>query len=154
MTHRSRLIALATLGSVALLGGAYLFQLRGFAPCPMCLWQRWPHAFGIVLGVVALAGVRPRLAAALAGVSLLVTSGIGFFHAGVEQKWWPGPSTCSGGGTLGGLSGADLLSTDVADTVVMCDDIVWQFGLTMAGWNGVLSLALAVLWFHAATRRS
>lgn len=147
-----RLIALATAGHVALLGGAFLFQLAGYAPCAMCLWQRWPHGAAIVLGGIALLGVMPRFAAIAAGCAALVTSGIGFFHAGVEQGWWPGPSSCTGGGTLGSLSAADLLSTEINDTVVMCDDIVWQLGLTMAGWNGVLSLGLAVIWFLAARR--
>ncbi|WP_235962563.1 disulfide bond formation protein B [Jannaschia marina] len=147
------LIALATAGHIGLLGGAFLFQLAGYAPCAMCLWQRWPHGAAIVLGVIALSGVTPRLLALGAGLAALVTSGLGFFHAGVEQGWWQGPSSCSGdGGGLAGLSGADLLSTEVTDTVVMCDDIVWQFGLTMAGWNGVLSLGLAVLWVVAARR--
>ncbi len=146
----SRLVALATAGHIGLLGGAFLFQLAGYAPCAMCLWQRWPHAAAIALGIAALAGAAPRASAALAGLAALVTSGIGFFHAGVERKWWPGPASCTGGGDLGGLTGADLLSTGVADTIVMCDDIVWQLGLTMAGWNGVLSLALAAIWFVAA----
>jgi disulfide bond formation protein DsbB len=147
-----RLIALATAGHVALLSGAFLFQLAGYAPCAMCLWQRWPHAAAIALGGIALIGVMPRFASVAAGCAALVTSGIGFFHAGVEQGWWPGPSSCTGGGTLGSLSAADLLSTEINDTVVMCDDIVWQLGLTMAGWNGVLSLGLAVIWFLAARR--
>jgi hypothetical protein len=51
------------------------------------------------------------------------------------------------------LSGADLLSTQVPETIIMCDDIVWQLGLTMAGWNGVLSLGLAATWFAAASPR-
>lgn len=149
----TRLIALATAGHVGLLGGAFLFQLAGYAPCAMCLWQRWPHAAAILFGVLALSGVMPRAMAALAGMAALVTSGIGFFHAGVEQGWWPGPGSCTGGGDgLSSLSGTDLLSTEVTDTIVMCDDIVWQLGLTMAGWNGVLSLGLAALWFWAATR--
>lgn len=150
---RSALVATATAGHIALLGGAFLFQLAGYAPCAMCLWQRWPHAAAIVVGVVALSGVAPRAMAALAAGAALVTSGIGFFHMGVEQEWWPGPASCTGGGSdLGLLAGTDLLSTDMADTIVMCDDIVWQLGLTMAGWNGVLSLALAALWVAAATR--
>ena len=147
------LTAVATAGHMGLLGGAFLFQIAGYAPCAMCLWQRWPHAAAIVLGVLALSGVYPRAMAALAGVAALVTSGIGVFHAGVEQGWWEGPSSCTGGGAgLSTLSGADLLSTEVADTIVMCDDIVWQWGLTMAGWNGVLSLLLAAIWAVAATR--
>ncbi|MEM8850371.1 MAG: disulfide bond formation protein B [Pseudomonadota bacterium] len=142
-------------GHVGLLGGAFLFQLAGYAPCAMCLWQRWPHAAAILLGGFVLAKVAPRVTAPLAGLAALTTSGIGFFHAGVEQDWWDGPSSCTGGGEgLGAMSGADLLSTDIIDTVVMCDDVVWQLGLTMAGWNGVISLGLAVLWALSIRQRS
>jgi disulfide bond formation protein DsbB len=148
------LIAAATAGHVGLLGGAFLFQAFGYAPCAMCLWQRWPHAAAILLGVLALSGVAPRITAALAGLAALTTSGIGFFHAGVEQGWWDGPSSCSGGGDLSGFTGADLLSTEIADTVVMCDEIAWQLGLSMAGWNALLSLGLAAIWVGAARMRS
>ena len=148
-----RLVALATTGHVGLLGGAFLFQLAGYAPCAMCLWQRWPHAIAILLGIAALAGLWPRAMAGLAALSALATAGIGVFHAGVEQGWWPGPASCTGSGAgLSNLSGGDLLSTDIPETLVMCDDIVWQLGLTMAGWNAILSLMLAVLWVVAATR--
>ncbi|SDY94093.1 Disulfide bond formation protein DsbB [Jannaschia faecimaris] len=147
------LSSIATVGHIGLLGGAFLFQLAGYAPCAMCIWQRWPHAAAIVLGILAVSGVMPRTMAALAGLAALTTSGIGFFHAGVEQGWWPGPSSCTGGGDgLSSLSATDLLSTEITDTIVMCDDIVWQLGLTMAGWNGVLSLGLAMIWFVAARR--
>ncbi|PWJ20374.1 disulfide bond formation protein B [Jannaschia seohaensis] len=152
---RFRLIAAATLGHVGLLGGAFLFQAFGYAPCAMCLWQRWPHAAAILFGIAALAGVAPRVTAALAGLSALTTSGIGFYHAGVEQGFWPGPTSCTGtGGDLSALTGADLLSTEIADTVIMCDEIVWQlFWISMAGWNALLSLALAGIWFMAVRAR-
>ena len=148
-----RTIAQATCGHAALLGGAFLFQLAGYAPCAMCLWQRWPHAAAILFGILALSGMAPRLFAALGAAAATTTAAIGLFHAGVEQDWWDGPSACSGGADLGAMSGADLLSTAVADTVVMCDEIAWQFaGLSMAGWNALLSLGLALLWLRAARR--
>ncbi|WP_298431648.1 disulfide bond formation protein B [uncultured Jannaschia sp.] len=150
-----RLIAYAMLGHVGLLGGAFVFQALGYAPCAMCLWQRWPHAAAILIGLVALAGVMPRAMALVGAAAAAVTSGIGAYHAGVEQGWWEGPSSCTGGGdALGGLSGGDLLSTDIPETLVMCDDIVWQLGLTMAGWNFVLSAGLVVVWLMAARARS
>ncbi|MDB2407062.1 disulfide bond formation protein B [Jannaschia sp.] len=149
---RQAYIAAATVGHLGLLGGAFLFQAAGYAPCAMCLWQRWPHAAAILLGIVALAGIAPRGMAVLGGLAALTTAGIGAFHAGVEQGWWEGPSSCTGGGDLSGFSGADLLSTQIADTVVMCDEIAWQFGLSMAGWNAVFSLGLAVIWGLAARR--
>ena len=152
MTFRT-FIALATLGSAALLLGAYGFQLLGYAPCKMCLWQRWPHAAAILIGLIALSG-GPRLLAWAGALAAATTAGIGAFHAGVEWKWWEGPSSCSGAGPgLGGLSGSDLLSTDAPATLVMCDDIVWQFlGLSMAGWNAVISAGLVVLWLIAARK--
>lgn len=139
--------ALATLGHAALLGGASVFQFAGYAPCAMCIWQRWPHAAAIALGLLALLRVAPRAMCGLALIAAATASGLGVFHAGVEQGWWPGPSSCTGGGaSLGGLSGEDLLSMERADAIVLCDDIVWQWGLTMAGWNALLSAALVVVW--------
>lgn len=153
MTART-LIGLAAFGSLAVLLGAYGFQhLGGLAPCKMCLWQRWPHAAAIALGALILLG-GPRWLAWFGALAAAITGGIGVYHAGVEWKWWPGPSSCSGGGAdLGGLDGSALLSLDTPTGVVMCDEIVWQLlGLSMAGWNALISLALALLWIIAMQR--
>ena len=88
---RNQLVLLGVLGSAGLLGGAFLFQYFGYPPCAMCLWQRWPHAAAIVLGLTALA-IQGRLLPLLAGLSALSTAGIGFFHTGVERNWWEGPA--------------------------------------------------------------
>ena len=117
MTQRN-LILLATLGSAALLLGAFGFQhLGGLPPCKMCLWQRWPHLFAIALGALGSA-VPATWVAVLGAGATLTTSGIGLFHTGVERGWWEGPSSCSGGSSLSGLGGGDLLSTDTLDKVV------------------------------------
>ncbi len=89
---------LATLGSVALLLGAYGFQhLGGMAPCKLCLWQRWPHAAAILIGVLVLVTHRAQLAW-LGAVAALGTAGIGMYHVGVEQGWWEGPTSCTSTG--------------------------------------------------------
>jgi len=153
---RKNLIILATLGSVAMLLGAFAFQfIGGLAPCKMCLWQRWPHAAAIVLGAAAVA-LGTRVLAVLGGLAALTTAGIGLYHTGVERTWWEGPQSCSGSANkLSGLSGGDLLNFDAPVSVVMCDEVVWEMlGLSMASWNAVISLGLAVLWFAAATRKA
>jgi protein dithiol:quinone oxidoreductase len=143
---------LAAAGSAALLLGAYLFEALGYAPCKLCLWQRWPHVAAIGLGAVALfAPCRP--VAALGALTALSTAALGLYHAGVEQAWWAGPSSCSGGASLGGISGGDLLSTETADKVVMCDQVSWALaGLSMASWNAVFSVLLAGVWIAAQRR--
>lgn len=148
-------IALATFGSFALLAGAFVFQALGYAPCQMCLWQRWPHAAAIVVGLIAIASPALRLPLAVFGaLAALTTAGIGLYHTGVERGWWEGPSSCSGGGGLGDLSGDALLSTDIAP-VVMCSDIVWTlFGLSMANYNALISVVFAALWIMATRKRT
>ncbi len=144
----------AAAGSMALLLGAYVFQALGYAPCKLCLWQRWPHMAAIGLGLVAWLAPR-RGVAALGALAATATAGIGLYHTGVERGWWAGPSSCSGGSALGGVSGSSLLSTDTLDKLVMCDQVSWSLGgLSMASWNALLSLILAGLWLMAFVRLS
>lgn len=148
---RQSLILIATLGSAALLAGAFAFQyIGGLAPCQLCLSQRWPHAAAVVIGVVALTSGWRGLAW-LGVLAALATAAIGVFHVGVEQKWWEGLASCTAG-TIEGISASDLLNPD-ADVAapVRCDAIAWSlFGISMAGWNVIISVILAGLWAKAA----
>ena len=83
-------------------------------------------------------------------VALAAGSGIGFYHVGVEQSWWTGLASCTGS-LEPGLSGTDLLDFSAPVQVASCNTIVWQFvGLSMAGWNTVLSFVLAATWLWIA----
>ncbi len=151
MTQRS-LIALAAFGSLAILLGAFAFQyIGGYPPCAMCLWQRWPHAAAIALGVVGVL-FPATFIAWLGALAAAITSGLGVYHTGVEQKWWQGPTSCTGSGdALSGLTGTDLLSLDGPTGVVMCDEIVWDlFGISMAGYNAIFSALFVLIWIAAA----
>lgn len=147
------MILIAAGGSAALLLGALAFQyIGGMAPCPLCIWQRWPHLAAVAIGAVALmlpGRVLPLVGAAAA----LATAGIGGFHLGVEQGWWEGLAACTAG-SIAGLSVDALLDPTVQVAApVRCDEVPWSLaGLSMAGWNMVLSAGLAGLWLIAAAR--
>ncbi|MCC6919855.1 MAG: disulfide bond formation protein B [Alphaproteobacteria bacterium] len=153
--QRLRLVSLAIAAApAAMLGFAYYTEyVVGLLPCMLCLYQRPPHYVAAIAGLLAFALVGgPRLASrallGLAGTALLLGAIIGFFHAGVELKLWLGPAEC--GGKLAPLV-TDLndLSQAMKDTkVVQCDEPSWVFlGLSMAAWNGILSLGLALFAF-------
>lgn len=156
--RRTLAVLIAAGGSASVLAAAFAFQhLGGLAPCQLCLWQRWPHAAAIAIGVLALViaqGMLGRLLPLAGALAALASGVIGVFHVGVEQKWWEGLASCSAG-SISGISTADLLNPNVnVGAVVRCDEIAWSmFGLSMAGWNVVLSALLAMIWI-AAYRRS
>lgn len=160
MITRKFLTALAAAGSAALLLGALAFQfIGGLAPCHLCILQRWPHLAAVVAGVFGLStGSRlwGRIWSWAGAAGAATSSAIGVYHAGVELKFWQGPTSCTGSGNaLTGLSGADLLSTSAPSGVVMCDQIAWSMlGISMAGWNAILSAMLALIWLASALRRS
>ena len=133
------------LASSATLGMAYVFQYGfGLAPCALCYTQRYPYMVVIALAALAtlLAGRTNRWLLPACGLALLAGAGIAGFHVGVEQKWWPGPAACSALDLTGDIDAA--LDQIMAAPVVRCDDVAWSlFGISMAGYNGLISLALA-----------
>ena len=149
LSRPSQLGLMALIGSGALLGGALYFQyVVGLAPCEMCHWQRWPHMVVIAVGLAAVAATRwPRLALACvwaAIAALAVTSAIGVFHAGVEFHWWQGPQSCTGR-IPSGLTVEQLKKYLAAAPMVRCDQTAWSMGgISMAGWNAILSFGLAI----------
>ncbi len=151
---RTQMILLATGGSMALLGGAFLFQLAGYPPCAMCIWQRWPHAIAILIGAIALA-YQHRIMAWLGALAAFTTGGIGIYHTGVERDWWEGPTSCTSAGSgVSGLGAGDLLSTE-GPKLIMCDVVSWElFGISMASWNAIFSIALGLIWVAAARKRA
>lgn len=150
MTKRTSYVLLAAGGSAAMLLGAWGFQYLGdLAPCKMCIWQRYPHGAAVLIGALALSAPHVRLLPALGALAALITAGIGVFHAGVERKWWEGPSSCTSG-DIGGLSTQELMDQIMSAPLVRCDDIPWEMlGLSMAGWNAVISAGLALIWIAA-----
>ncbi|NOD46328.1 MULTISPECIES: disulfide bond formation protein B [unclassified Ruegeria] len=155
MTKQSGLVALATIGSATLLLAAFGFQhLGGLAPCKMCIWQRYPHAVAIAIGAVALALPRFSILPLLGAAAAATTAAIGVFHAGVEQGWWEGPSSCTSG-DISGLSTDDLFDQIMNAPLVRCDDIPWEmFGISMAGWNAIASAVLMLIWIAAWRARA
>lgn len=146
--------------STSLMLGALAFQyIGGLYPCPLCILQRYPHVITIVLGVLALgfsfagrATPVPWLLG-LAGLSLLGGAGIAVFHVGVEQGWWQGLSSCAGPGV--GTSLADTLNQARSGPAARCDEVPWSLmGISMAGYNAVISIAAGFFALWAAMRLS
>jgi disulfide bond formation protein DsbB len=148
-----RLSASAVTGVVLLVAAAVIIaalgfeHIAGYAPCPLCLQQRYAYYAGIpalmaALGLLYLS--RPKVAAAVlaaVGLAFLVNAGLGTYQAGAEWKFWDPPSTCA---TPPELPSFDLNSMNLDKVPATCGVASWRFlGLSFAGWNAVASAGLA-----------
>ena len=143
---------LSLLVPAGLLAGAYGSQhLGGLAPCEMCYWQRYAHWAALAFALLSLATSgrlpdRGRSFVWLAALAIFSSGAIGAYHAGVEAGVFEGFTQCTA--AIGG-SGEDALARILSAPLVRCDEVQWElFGISMAGWNAILSVAaaLVILW--------
>lgn len=148
-------VIIAIVGAAAILGALFFQYAIGLAPCPLCLEQRIAYYFAIPLAAMVMLGISygatPKiltLALLAIAAGMLWNAGLGVYHAGVEWKWWLGPQECSGATNFGTGSIMDRLNNV---RIVRCDVAAWRdpvLGLSLAGYNVLISLALAgvALW--------
>ena len=145
ISHRLGLIITGGI-STFLLGSAIMFQYGiGLEPCDLCIQQRWPHLAIIILSLIGLRGFMPRVMIRLITIAGIVSVAFGSYHAGIEYGFWPGPAGCSANLTLD--TNIKILTDQLlAIPLARCDEAVWSFlGLSMAGWNSLISLDIIVV---------
>jgi disulfide bond formation protein DsbB len=134
--------------SIAILAAVWIFQGFGYAPCELCLTQRYAFYAAIPLSLLTalLAGRSAhglaRIGFALLALVFAASAVLAAYHAGVEYHWWAGPTACTGG--PGSLDVSNLVNTLNSVKVVRCDEVQLRIaGLSLAGWNVVASAVLA-----------
>lgn len=146
-----RAAALCLLASAALLVTVHIFEAFGYVPCPLCLRQREVHWVALAVGGAAFLlsaraswGWMARAALVALALVYIGSAVLAAYHAGVEYHWWPAPP-CEAAGAR--ISGEDLLeSLSRPSRAVPCDEAAWRlFGISMAGYNFVISLILAAV---------
>lgn len=142
---------------LALIAGVFGSQIfGGLVPCEMCYWQRWPHYAAIIVAAMSFA-IRHRpmrmLFVLLAGVLIALSGAIGVFHAGVEYHWWNGITPCTAHIAAG--NPMDMLNEAMRSPLIRCDAAQWTlFGISLAGYNAIISFAGALAIFVFAGRRA
>src|SRR5580704_17218329 len=138
-------------GTATILGAWYFQYVLKLPPCPLCLEERLPYHIVIPLSLLlAIAAiVRAPRALIIVGflaivAAMLCSAALGAYHAGVEWRWWPGPTDCSG--PMSDFTAKPLLDQLRTMRIVRCDEAAWRFlGLSLAGYNVLISLVLAAI---------
>ncbi|MEM6666306.1 MAG: disulfide bond formation protein B [Pseudomonadota bacterium] len=154
---------LAIAASAAMLAAAHGFERFALLyPCPLCLRQREVYWAIVAMTLVGLALWKlrptPRFLTSLnvlIGLVFLTGAGVAGYHMGVEYGVFPPPAGC---GTLSAADAARAAleagnNLDRPMATSSCTEVPWSMaGISMAGWNMLVSLGLAALSFYAAHR--
>jgi disulfide bond formation protein DsbB len=155
-------VLFAVVAAAAMLAAAHGFErFGGLAPCHLCYKQRDVYWYALALGVPAAAWAlftrskgTPRLASFLLFAVFAVGAIVATYHAGAELHWWKGPSTCTGGGDSVDVAAMKAILGGAKVKPPQCDVIAWSFGgLSMAGWNAVVSVLLSGISLVSSMRR-
>jgi len=147
---------LALLLPAALLAGGWGSQLwGGLFPCEMCHWQRWPHYAALVAALLAFMAPRnARLLVLLAALLIEASGVIGVVHAGIEYGWWHGFTGCTTTVSMTGTTAEERLAAIMKAPLVRCDVAQWRLaGVSLAGWNALLSLGGSLAIFLLMERK-
>jgi disulfide bond formation protein DsbB len=157
--HASRAAAVIFVLSAATIAGAWIFQAFGVAPCELCLAERIPYYVGVPLAAATVIfALRKMRGLMLVGFILLFlifafSAGFGIYHAGVEWHFWQGPTACTGSTLTKATSMQDFLHQLRTQKIVRCDAVAIRIlGLSLAGWNAVISAVLAVVAIWGAQK--
>lgn len=150
LSGRFAAFAVAAVAAATVAGALVSQHVFGLVPCKLCLWQRQPYYWGIPLALLVAAlprnGRAQRAGLFTLALVFAVSAGLGAYHAGVEWGWFAGPSDCGGGGGTAPGGVGDFLKSLNSVRVVSCAEAAWRLlGLSLAGWNALVSLGLAVL---------
>lgn len=142
---------LLAIAAAAILAAVFAFQyLGGAAPCPLCIWQRYPYGVLIALGVIGFFW-QPRPMLALCALVLLVGAGLAGYHYGVEEGWFALPAGCAAAGQATSI---EELRQMLREAPPACDQVEFTvLGWSLAAWNLLASLGLAAFAAYAASRR-
>ncbi len=145
-------LAIFVLSTATILGAWFFQYVLKLQPCPLCLEERLPYHIVIPLSLLMVIAALVRAPRALIVVGLvaimatvLCGAALAAYHAGVEWRWWSGPTDCTGPVTDFSAKGP-LLNQLQSVQVVRCDEAAWRFlGISLAGYNVLISLALAAI---------
>ena len=154
-----RALMLSAVASGSLLAGAHLFEAAGYLPCQLCLDQREAHWAALALAVAGTAltffdRMRVAAAAAIGAIAFIyaLSAGLAFYHTGVEYGYFPAYGCETGAASLDHITTADFAAAFAGETsIASCSDPAWRmFGISMAGYNFLISSGLFVICLGAA----
>ena len=133
--------------SVFALGAAYFIQhILGHKPCNLCLIERLPYIFAII--IISLGLILKKFEKAIIIFLILIflaATIISFYHFGIEQGFFKESLVCNLDSSITNLSKEDLIK-ELQQQTVSCKDVSFRiFGLSLATINTIISLILSVI---------
>ena len=148
MKNKTILNVILFISIFALIAAYFVEYILGYKPCNLCLIERLPYFFAIVIIFLYLT-INRFEKFILIFLGLIFASGtiLSFYHFGIEQGFFKESLVCVSNNEINILNKEDLLK-EFQKTVVSCKDVEFTlFGLSLATINIIISFILSVITF-------
>ena len=148
MKNKTVLSVILFISIFALIAAYFVEYILGYKPCNLCLIERLPYFFAIVIIFLYLT-INRFEKFILIFLGLIFASGtiLSFYHFGIEQGFFKESLVCVSNNEINILNKEDLLK-DFQKTIISCKDVEFTlFGLSLATINVIISLTLSVITF-------
>ena len=135
------------ISSLMLSSAFYLEYFHNAFPCDLCITQRWFHALIISYSLITIFISKSSFFTnklILIGLSItwIASSVAGLYHFGIEMNFWKGPDECSSAIDFS----KDTLKYLLNKSTIKCDEVMFKIlGLSLAGWNAIMSFAMFLI---------
>ena len=121
----------------------------GILPCKICIWQRWPHIFNIILVLIILSSsLKTNFVFVFGLINMFLAFILALYHYGLEQNLWDNVFSCTGKIEFNELSTEEILKNLNNTPIKNCEIEAWNFlNLSLTGWNLILTFFMLLIWF-------
>ena len=146
MKNKTILNVILFISIFALIAAYFVEYILGYKPCNLCLIERLPYFFAIIIIFLYLT-INRFEKFILVFLSLIFASGtiLSFYHFGIEQNFFKESLVCISNDEINSLVKGDLIK-ELQKKVVSCKDVqLTLFGLSFATINTIISFILSVI---------
>ena len=135
-----------TFSIFAVLAAYFIQYVLGHNPCNLCLIERIPYIFSIIIiGICLLTKKFEKITLIILSLTFFGAALLSFYHFGIEQGFIEESLVCDLN-SLGNELSREALLNQLKKMPISCKDVTFKiFGLSLATFNIFISVILSAI---------
>ncbi len=144
LTTKNFYLVIALLSALTLAIAIYIEYVLEIKPCKLCLYQRVPYLFAILICFIGFRNLKNNLWIYFLSLTFLISFFLSIYHTGIENNIFDEFSGCIANDI--NITNKDDLLKSLSERVTSCKDVAFRiFGLSLATINALISALILII---------